>query len=66
MTRTPTRNYSSSVVAASVASAAILALLIAVRLEIGVTGSANKGGRTSSCWTLRVAAWQTESAFEGE
>jgi preprotein translocase subunit SecE len=35
MTRKSTRNYSLSVVAASVASAAILALLVAAALKLG-------------------------------
>jgi len=35
MTRISTRNYSLSVVAASVASAAILALLVAAALKLG-------------------------------
>ena len=47
MTRKPTRNYSLGVVAASVATASdpqFLTLLSRFRLEIRVTGSANKGG----------------------
>ena len=53
MTRKPTRNYSLSVVAASVAVLAILTLSDRGRLEIRVTGSANRG--EWRLWTLTVS-----------